>query len=143
MSLGPCSLLFSERWTGSLLLPLGLCSSWSTVIPQLSLGEGGHARGENIWESTFISSGMMGLCSLSSGTGGGPLLVTSCSCPGSRTQLCGASAGRRGLEEGKLSWEVVTVGVLTGALHPAALSLLVLLRLLVNLCEDGAVDHPA
>lgn len=42
-----------------------------------------------------------------------------------------ASAGGQGLEEGKLSWEVVAVGVLARALHPAALGLLVLLGLLL------------
>ena len=38
-----------------------------------------------------------------------------------------ASAWGRGLEEGKLSWEVEAVGVLTDLLHPAALGLLGLL----------------
>lgn len=41
-----------------------------------------------------------------------------------------ASAGGQGLEESKLSWEVVALGILTSPLHLAALGFLVLLGLL-------------
>ena len=59
------------------------------------------------------------------------------------TYLPGLSSGGQGFDEGKLSGEVVAVGVLAGALHPAALGVLGVVQLLPAQGHSGALFLPA